>query len=196
MNKLTKAQRDQLISIVIGVVVLSGALYYFGVTAMNHDLIVTHNKTQDMRKKLADAETLMRREAEISDTLHARAAVLASREEGMAPDRDTYAWMINKLNNFMQGRKGISIDACSQPDISDDGPFPRFPYRWALFHIRGTGYYHDIGKFFADLENGFPYFRIQSPIISANSGPGMEPEKLTVTFDLLTPVKAISPETK
>jgi len=145
-----------------------------------------------MQKKLRDAETLMRRGDEISGTLHSRSELLARREAGLAPDRDAYAWLINTMNNFIESRKGINIETYSQPEMSDEGIIPRFPYRWATFHLKGTGCFHDFGKFFADFENDFPYFRIQNLTMTANSGAGMEAEKLSVTFDLVAPVASTS----
>jgi hypothetical protein len=188
MNKLTKAQRDQLISIAIGTVMLMAVLWWFGVTAKQKELAATQQKSADMRKKLHDADALIRRESEIGGTLQNRGALLAKLEAGLTPDRDAYAWLINTMNAFIQPRKGVNIDSYSQPEISEAGLIPKFPYRWATFHLKGTGYYHDLGKFFADFENDFPYFRIQSPVLSANTGPGMEAEKLSVTFDLVAPV--------
>jgi Tfp pilus assembly protein PilO len=196
VNKLSKAQRDQLIGIAFGTVALMAALWYFGVTAMQSDLAATQRKSTEMRQKLHDAEALMRRGDEISATLHSRSELLAKREAGLAPDRDSYAWLINTVNAFIQSRKGVNIDTYSQPEISDVGIIPRFPYRWATFRLKGTGYYHDFGKFFADFENAFPYFRIQNLNISANSGTGMEAEKLSVTFDLVAPVASSGPDIK
>ena len=148
------------------------ALWYLGVTAKQSELAATRRKSADMRQKLHEAEALMRREDEISGTLQSRSELLARREAGLAPDRDAYAWLINTVNAFIQSRKGVNIDTYSQPEISDVGIIPRFPYRWATFHLKGTGYYHDFGKFFADFENAFPYFRIQNLNLSANSGTG------------------------
>jgi hypothetical protein len=196
MNKLSKEQREQLIGIAIGTVGLMAALWWFGVKSMQHDLAVTRQKSVEMQKKLHDAETLMHRGDEIGETLTNRSDILAKREAGLAPDRDTYAWLINTINGFIQSRKGVNIDSYSQAEISDAGMIPKFPYRWATFHLRGSGYYHDLGKFFADFENNFPYFRIQNLNLSVNVGPAMEPEKLSATFDLIAPVISSGPDIK
>jgi hypothetical protein len=196
VNKLSKAQRDQLIGIGMGALMLMGLLWYFGVTDRQHELAVTRKKTVEMRQKLHDAEALMRRGDEISGTLQTRSQLLAKREAGLAPDRDAYVWVLDTVNAFIQSRKGVNIDSYSQPEVSDTGIIPRFPYRWATFHLKGTGYYQDFGKFFADFENAFPYFRIQNLTMSANAGPGMEAEKLSVAFDLVAPVATSSQEIK
>jgi Tfp pilus assembly protein PilO len=187
---LTKEQRDQLLGIGMGVIMVIGALWYFLVMSKQDELVVTRRKSAEMAQKLRDAETLMRRQGEIDSTLQSRSEMLTQREAGLAPDRDTYAWLINTVNNFISGRKNVNIDTYSQPEIGDAGLVPRFPYKWATFHLKGTGYYQDLGKFFADFENAFPYFQIQNPVFTANAGTGMEPEKLSVSFDLVAPVTA------
>jgi Tfp pilus assembly protein PilO len=196
VNKLTKAQQDQLVAIAIGTVGVIAALWWFGVKAKQQELAVTRQKTAEMQKKLHDAETVMRRGEEIGETLTNRSALLAKREAGLAPDRDAYAWLINEMNGFIQSRKGVNIDSYSQPEVSATGMIPNFPYRWATFHLRGSGYYHDLGRFIADLENTYPYFRVQNVNLSANVGGAMEPEKLSITFDLVAPVASSSPDIK
>jgi hypothetical protein len=132
----------------------------------------------------------MRQGGEIADKMQARRQLLDKLEATLAPDRDAYAWIISTINPFLQSRKGVSIVHYSQPEVSDVGILPGFPYKWATFHLEGTGFYHDFGKFFADLENNFPYFRVQNLEISANATSGVEPEKLNVSFELVVPVKA------
>ena len=190
MNKLTKAQRDRLIGIAIGVVAVIGALWYLVVNERETELARTERNTQSMHEKLNGAEAIARRADEIGQRYTNRLEMLQQREAGLAPDRDTYAWIINTINPFIQPRKGVNISYFSQPDFSDAGLMPRFPYRWATFHVKGVGYYQDFGKFFADFENSFPYFRIQNVDISGNPGPGFEPEKLAFSFDIVTPVVA------
>jgi Tfp pilus assembly protein PilO len=188
VNKLSKAQRDQLIGIAVATVALMAALWYFGVMAKQNELKTTRQKSADMQQKLREAEALMRRGDEISEKLRNRSELLAKREAGLAPDRDAYAWLIDTMNGFVQSHKGVNIDSYSQPEVSDLGVVPKFPYRWATFHLRGTGYYHECGKFLADFENAFPYFRVQNLNVTASAGAGMEAEKLGMTFDVVAPV--------
>ena len=69
------------------------------------------------------------------------------------------------------------------------GCFPKFPYRAALFNVRGTAYYHDFGKFLADFENAFPYLRIQNieldPNVSSAANTQSEPEKLAFKMEIV-----------
>jgi hypothetical protein len=190
VNKLSKTQRDRILGILIGTPVLMALLWYFAVQAEQAQLHGLQKKVADKKDQLMKAETVMRKGEEISDKLQAHNDLLAKREATLAPDRDAYAWIISTINPFILSRKGVSIYAYSQPEISDLGILPAFPYRWATFHLKGTGYYHEFGAFFADLENTFPYFRVQNVDVAANTGPGVEPEKLNFNFDLVTPVVA------
>ena len=193
MNKLTKPQQDQLAALAIGAVGIIGALWYFGVSAKQHELAVTRDKSAKLEKQVHEGETLMRRGDEIGEALQTKSDLLTKREATLTPDRDSYAWLINAMNTFLQSHTNINIDTYSQPEISDTGIIPRFPYRWATFHLKGSGYYQDIGKFFAEVENAYPYYRIQDVNLSPNTGPATEPEKLGVTFDIVAPMVTSSP---
>jgi hypothetical protein len=189
VNKFPKKQREQLIGVAVGTVVLMAGLWFVGVTAKQDELSKTEKSTAQMRDTLKRAEGTMRQGEEVAEKLETRTRLLNKRESLLAPDRDAYAWIISTINPFIQSRKGINIYHYSQPEVSDIGILPGFPYKWATFHLQGTGYYQDIGKFFADLENSFPCFRVQNVELAVSAGVGTEPEKLSVGFDLVVPVK-------
>lgn len=196
MNKLTKAQRDQLTGVAVGAVALVAVLWYFVVLPKQEALKDMRKKTADKQLELQDAEALIRKESEIGGELHQRSQLLRKEEGDLADERDPYAWLITTMNAFIQQRKGVNIDSFGgQPEISDTGLIPRFPYRWATFHLRGTGYYNDLGKLFADFEKNFRYFRIQNPTLSV-MGAGADAEKLNVTFELVAPLAGSAPEIK
>ncbi|HEX4122198.1 MAG TPA: hypothetical protein VH619_16395 [Verrucomicrobiae bacterium] len=193
MIKLTKQQQERLGAVAGGAVLVMGMLWYFGVNAKQDELRRTRENTRAVLKTLKDAEVEMTRGSEIAAQLQASSDVLAKREAILAPDRDAYAWIIGEINPFIQARKGVNIFSYSQPEVGDEGILPGFPYKWATFHLKGTGYYYEFGRFFADLENQFPYFRVQNVEITANAGPNVEiPEKLAYNFDLVVPVTTTS----
>jgi len=190
MNKLSKQQQQQLGMIAFAAVIIIAALWYFGVMAKQAELQRTRENTRTVLRTLKDAEAEMSRGQEIAARLQARSELLGKREATLSPDRDAYAWIIGEINPFIQSRKGVNIYSFSQPDVSDMGIIAGFPYKWATFHLKGTGYYYEFGRFFADFENEFPYFRVQNLEIGANSTPGVEAEKLAYTFDLVVPMTA------
>jgi hypothetical protein len=191
VNKFNKTQKSQLIGIAAGTVTLMALLWYVGVTAKQAELSQTIKDTAQMKDKLKRAEGTMRQGEEIAERLRARTELLDKREQLLAPDRDAYAWIISTINPFIQARKGVAIVHYSQPEVTDIGLLPAFPYKWATFRLEGSGFYHDFGKFFADLENDFPCFRVQNLDITANAAMGgIDPEKLNFAFELVVPVKA------
>jgi hypothetical protein len=190
VNKLTKTQRDRMAVVLIATPLVMAALWYLMVQPAQTKLLNTENRVAAMKESLRKAEATMRQGEEIADKLQARTALLAKREATLSPDRDAYAWIISTINPFILPRKGVSIYQYSQPEVGDVGILANFPYRWATFHLKGTGYYHEFGMFFADLENQYPYFRVQNVEVTANNGPGVDPEKLSFHFDLVTPVVA------
>jgi hypothetical protein len=189
MMKLSKTQREQMIGVGIGAVALAALLWYFGVMAKQQELSRTLRNTAQMQDTLNGADNKIRMGEEIAGQLQARAQLLEKREAMLASNIDPYSWIISTINPFIQSRKGVNFYHYSQPDIADAGIVPDFPYKWATFHLEGSGYYHDFGKFFADLENNFPYFQVQNLSISASTAGG-EPEKLNVNFELVVPIKA------
>lgn len=190
MNKLSKTQKERLGLVAVGTVALMAALWWFMVNPENAQLAKTIRDTQTKQDKLSKAEAVLRTAGEVNATYTNQLQALQGRETGLAPDRGAYEWIINTINPFIQSRKGVNITTFSEPVISDQGLLPHFPYRWATFHVHGIGYFQDFGKFFADFENSFPYFRIQNLDISGNTGPASEEEKLGFTFDIVTPVVA------
>jgi hypothetical protein len=186
--KLNKTQKERLTLVGVGAVAFMATLWYFVVVPKQQELARTIRDIKQKQDKLAKAESVLRSAGEIGSTYSNQLQILQQREGGMAPDRGAYEWIINTINPFIQSRKGVNIVTFSEPTISDQGVLPHFPYKWATFHIHGVGYFQDFGKFFADFENSFPYFRIQGLDISGNTGPAAEEEKLGFTFDIVAPV--------
>ena len=97
--------------------------------------------------------------------------------------------------NDVHHYKTVSIADIKPPEITEKGVITAFPYKWAKFHITGEGHYHDFGKFIADFENAFPFFRIENLDISV---PGLrkDPDMLSYSFDIVTPQVPAAAETK
>jgi Tfp pilus assembly protein PilO len=188
MTKLTKGQREKLIGIAVGTVAAMGALWFFVVSAEQSQLKEINKKTEKMKETVSSATKLVRSSLEVGLELTNRLNVLERREDGLAPDHDPYSWMLDKIGKFIQPRTGVNMREMSREELSDKGPIPHFPYRWATFHIKGVGFYHDFGKFFADFENTFPYFSIQNVEIAPATGQSEQAEKLAYSFDIVAPL--------
>ncbi|MGZ5569296.1 MAG: hypothetical protein ACXWKG_19975, partial [Limisphaerales bacterium] len=121
MNNLPKAKRDQLIMVVVGTLAIMGALIFFVVDAQNADLKRTKLKTDTVREKLLRADKLSRTEADLQARVQKVSKELSMREVLLAPDHDTYAWLLQTLTQFLSSHRGAGITPAgiSQPDIGE-----------------------------------------------------------------------------
>jgi Tfp pilus assembly protein PilO len=192
MIKLTKAQRDQLIAIGMGALAVMACLWYLVVLAQNKELAATNKKCKEMRAKLKDASDVVKAAEVVSLELTNRQDVLKGREVNFAPEHEPFSWMMEKMRTFqlptndLHRYKTVSIPDIKPPEVTTNGVIIAFPYKWAKFHITGEGHYHDFGKFIADFENTFRYFRIQDLDITV-PGVRQDPDMLNYSFDIVTP---------
>src|SRR5262249_13073659 len=88
-----------------------------------------------------------------------------TRVEDEMASGDLYAWML-KTVGLLKLQHKIEIPPLSPPEPKDVNLLPKFPYKQANYGIGGTAYFHDLGKFVADVENQYPYFRLVNLDIS------------------------------
>jgi hypothetical protein len=103
----------------------------------------------------------------------------------MAPQGQYYYWFLKFIDQFRKDEKldsGFIVDI-TMPEFIEAGLLPRFPYKAASFGLRLNGQFHEIGKFVADLENTFPYFRVQNLRLSPQTAPlpGSQPRDTSVS---------------
>lgn len=188
MKNLPKEKRDQLILISIGAVACVVALYFF--------VIKNQQKTQDKiaktivdeQNKVDNAQRLIGSVTDIQKKLERSAQELKNIEDTMAYG-DMYSWIITTVNKFRADRK-VDIPQFSREVPTEVGLLPKFPYHAALFNVRGTAYFHDLGKFLADFENTFPYMRVQNlelePASSSSATSTGDNEKLAFRMEIVT----------
>lgn len=188
MNKLPKEKRDKLILVIL-VTVAGVAGLWFGLIQWQRDhLEVLALRKDKAQEDLLKVEKLIRNADQIEADLAVTGRKLAAAEENMAPG-DVYLWMVQNVRRFKLPYK-VEIPQFSQPEVKEMSLLPKFPYRQATLTVGGTGYFHDFGKFLADLENEFPHFRVQNldlePMPTAMGG---DREKLSFKMDIVTLIK-------
>jgi Tfp pilus assembly protein PilO len=200
MIKITKSQRDQLLIVGVAAVAAMAALWWFVVRAQHTELSATNASCDKLKSRLSDEYTLVHQAEQTALELTNCLEILHQREAGFAPEHEPYSWMRGVMDRFYLPSNGAhpyrsvtNIDF-KQPEIADKGVISGFPYKWAKFHITGEGRYHDFGRFIADFENAFPYFRIQDLDISL-PGVRTQPDVLAYSFDIVAPQVAAT-ETK
>ena len=187
MKRLSPDKRNKLILVVVGTLALIGLVYFFLIGPQNDQNQKLARKTnadlirlQDMKKTIKQAEAT-------ASTVGDIAALLSRAEEDTASG-DVFAWTYDTIRQFKVTRH-IDITSIGQPVQTDVDMLPNFPYKQIRFEIIGTGYYHDIGKFAADLENKFPHMRIVNLTIDTATAAETPGEKLSFRMQIATLIK-------
>lgn len=195
MKNLPKEKRDRLILIVLLTGVIVAGLYYLVVKTQRNSLESLAQQINEQKMKVGHAEQLIASVPKIKQGLETANKTLTHIEQGMASG-DMYAWVIQTVGRF-GAERNVDIPQFSREVTAPVGMFAKFPYKAAIFNIRGNAYYHDLGQFLADFENAFPYFRVQNlemePATSsaANNAAASrtgspDQEKLTFRLEIVT----------
>ena len=194
LKNLPKEKRDQLILVAIGTVAIVLGLWLGVIKLQKRKLDRIAKATVEQETKVGTAERLVKNREEIERNLDADLHALKKIEDTMASG-DMYSWIIMTVNRFRADRH-VDIPQFSREVTTDVSVLPKFPYKAALFNVRGTAYYHDLGKFIADFENTFPYIRVQnldlepsgssSATAASTAAPTADAEKLAFKMEIVT----------
>src|SRR5437667_5663009 len=194
MKNLSKEKRDRLVLIALGTVACMVALYYVVIKTQQKTRAKIAKEIIDEQNKVDNAQRLISSTADLQKKLDGSLRDLRTIEDGMASG-DMYSWIITTINKFRADRK-VDIPQFSREVPTEVGVLPKFPYRAALFNVRGTAYFHDFGKFIADFENAFPFIRIQNLELEAAASSSAtstgDPEKLAFRMEIVTLVNPVT----
>lgn len=186
-SSLTADKRNKLLGIAAGVLLLTVALYLTVWSAQNSrarvlkaELQKAQSQDKTFRKTLQSGPSVM---AELAMASNKLAELEAEMAQG-----DLYLWMYTKIKTFQQKYQNkIEIPDFGSVDSGEMTLLPEFPYKQVRIGIRGTAYFHDLGRFIADFENSFPLMRIQNlsivPMQAATSSE--DTEKVRFTCDVV-----------
>ena len=188
MKHLPKEKRDRLILTVIGTVAVIAGLWYGLVSTMRESMAAITKQADEKKAKVVNAQRLVNSTSDLQKGLEEATAKLNVIEQSMASG-DMYSWIILKVNKFREDRN-IDIPQFSREVRTDVGMFPKFPYKAAVFTVRGTAFFHDLGKFIADFENAFPHTYLQNlelePAHNSSATAVGHPEALTFKMEIVT----------
>lgn len=194
MKHLTKEKRDRLILVAVGTIVCVVALYFVVIKTQQRVVEKVAKEIVEEQNKVDNGQRLVSSVADLRKNLEVSSQELKSIEETMASG-DMYSWIILTINKFRADRK-VEIPQFSREVPTEVGLLAKFPYRAALFNVRGTAYFHDFGKFIADFENSFPYIRVQNlemePASSSSATSTGDNEKLAFRMEIVTLVNPIA----
>jgi len=188
MKNLTKEKRDRLLITAAVTLVAVVALYYMLISRQQSAAKAMAKQINEQKLKVSSAERLVAATADIKRNLELANQKVSSIEEGMASG-DMYAWVIQTVGRFGAERK-VEIPQFSREVLTDVGIFPKFPYKAAVFNVRGVAYFHDLGRFLADFENSFPFARVQNVEMEAAGSSAAtgtsDTEKLSFRMEIVT----------
>jgi Tfp pilus assembly protein PilO len=188
MKNLPKEKRDRLILVCLGTVAILAGLYYGLISFQQRSLQEMARRHAEQEIKLNNAQRLAGNGPQIRQNLEAAVTKLKAIEATM-PAGDMYSWIIQTVNAFKE-RYQVDIPSFSREVPSEVGMFAKFPYRAAIFNLRGTAHFHELGRFIADFENTFPYMRVQNleldPAAASNATIQGDQEKLAFKMEIVT----------
>jgi Tfp pilus assembly protein PilO len=182
-----KQKRNQLFMALAITVLAVGGMYFGLIRPQYQELAGIRKSTADTQTHLQSIEAEIKREETATNQLSDVTDTLLSEEGDMATG-DIYAWTVDTMRHFKANYK-VDVPEIGQPSMGDVDMIPHFPYKQLRFSLRGTGYYHDIGRFIADLENKFPHMRV----VNIEMNPvGGDSEKLSFSMDVIALVNSSS----
>jgi|GEM_PF-557701 len=199
MNKLSKEKQSRIALVGMCAVGISVGLYFLVVQNQLDSMAASVRKTAEIHSKVDQANSFLKQSVTLEKRLAEVSEELDLREGDMVPDRDTYDAMLKTIRAFEASRRGVFPLVIDQPRTNDLQLLPKFPYKVAIFHATGRGFYHEFGRFIADFENTFRLSQIVNlevaPAGLGNSGLGVTPltqadaELLVFNFDMIVPIK-------
>jgi hypothetical protein len=194
MPRLSKEKRDRLTLVITVTLAIALGLWYGIITTRKQGLLETKARTRAAVDRLEKAKNLLKLADKAESQLTAAVDKLTAVEESMASGVDHYTWAILLLEKARTGHE-VKIIEVTRPVKGEVGVLAQFPYPAAIFTVRGAGFYHDFGKFLADFENSFPYFRVQNLSLAPGSDSVVGPdaaaasESLSFRMDIVALIK-------
>jgi hypothetical protein len=189
MNKLPKEKQIHLV--VVALVTLGVIVgLWFGVIAMQQAKISAiarqSQKVQDEMAKIQKVKV----EAEQVDVALAASTNQLNKIESGKPSGDLFSWTVSSLKQFNNPSYKVDMPQIGSPSVGSVRLYPDFPYNQAAVAVSGSAYYYEFGKFLCDLENRFPYLRVQNLSLEPGYGTTAEEhEKLNFHMEIVNLVK-------
>ena len=193
MKRLPKEKRNRIILIALGTGIVVLGIWQGLISARQRRLVDLAQSTLEKKEKVANAGRLIDSTGKIQNELGKAGEKLKAIESEMSSG-DMYSWIVQVLNNFLDTHnfrtdRKVEIPQFGREELVEVGLFPKFPYQAAKFNVRGTAYFHDFGRFVAELENTYPFVRVQNielePAVSSTTAGPTDSEKLTFKMEIV-----------
>jgi Tfp pilus assembly protein PilO len=187
MKRLPPAKRNQLIMVVAATIIAVSLVFFLMISPQKEKNEILGVKIRTEKDKLQTIKNALKKTEDIASSLTEISLQLNHAEDDVASG-DVYAWTYDALRRF-KAAYHVDIPNIAQPSVTDVDLLPGFPYRQVKVTLAGTAFYHDLGKFIADLENTFPHMRVVNLSIEPASMTGVNSERLSFRVDVIALVK-------
>ncbi len=187
MNKALVQKSKNILLIALLTAFIIGMIYTYAIVPMNQ----TIENIRRRSAKLADRVDLIKMKIKRSEEIRAELDAALTRLQAIEtkiPSGDAYLWMLKHLEG-LQEPTSVTVSHIAAPKPDDAIVYPKTDYTPVTFTAEGTGFFHDFGRFLAELENNYPYFRLQRLSLEPSSlsvGSGAHDENLHFEVDLAT----------
>lgn len=189
MNKISKEKRDKMILVVMLTVGIIAGLWFGLISHQNSKSAQLTRKITNLEEQIKLVQKTVADANKVASDLEGCSEKLNTVENGMASG-DLFSWMVSTLKQFNVASYKVEIPQYGAPMTSDVTMIPSFPYKQATVGVGGTAYYYDLGKFIAELENRFPYMRVQNLLLEPSMGANSEEkEKLAFRMEIVALIK-------
>jgi hypothetical protein len=185
-SNLPKEKRDRLLLVCMATVGVLVLIIFVLIIPQYHYIAAIGKKIADTRGKLQDMKDVIRKADVTASDLHDVTYTLSNAESDMAVD-DPNAWIYNTIRNFKSKYK-VDFTVIGQLSMGNVELLPKFPFKQLRVNVSGTAYYHDLGKFIADIEDNYPHTRIENLTLEP-AGAADNSEKLEFRMDIIALVK-------
>lgn len=187
MKRLSPDKRNKLVLVIVATLAVIGLIYFFLIAPQKEqnrklaaETAAKQTKLQLIKTSIKQGDATAAKVGEITQQL--------SRAEEDTATGDLYAWTYDSIRRF-KAAYHVDIANPGQPTLGECDLIGNLPYKQIKFQITGTGYYHDIGKFVADLENKFPHLRVINLTMDAGGAAEGTSEKLSFRMEIAALVK-------
>jgi len=181
MKNLPKDKRNRLILVIV-ITIIGLAVIYFGLISYQQKKLEDLAESKDkIQGRLDTIQQVVKNADLVESEMTTATKKLAELEEEMVTG-DPYAWMFTKMKEFKAPYKIDLQQSVLTAQGKDISLLPKFPYTNVSFTVQGTAFYHDFGKFLADLENKFPLFRVLNLDLQPVAATQTEADKEKLTF--------------
>jgi hypothetical protein len=182
-----KEKRTQFILVIFCTLVALGLIGFALIRPQYKTLSDIAKKESGARANLEKIKDTIKNAGDTNTQLTNVTSNLSRAEEDMASG-DIYAWSYDTIRKFKASYR-VDIPTVGQPSLGEVDVLPQFPYKQIRGTISGTAYYHELGRFIADLENAFPHIRVVNLTIEPVSATEPGNEKLSFRMDIVALVK-------